>query len=381
MGSMHTGLEDRAADFPKLAAYFAERAAGGVGLIVTGGFSPNLAGWLKPFGGTMRFPWEVRRHRQVTGAVHAHGGRICLVQILRAGRYGYGPLQVRAEQARGADQSVRPQRALSSRRRGAADPRLRAQRATGARGRLRRRRGDGLGGLPAQPVHRAAHQPARRRLGRRRRQAHALRGGDRPPHPPGLRAGLHHRLPPVDARPGRRRAGVGRGGAAGEGHRGGGRDAHQHRHRLAHEAPRSDHRHVGAARGLRRDRGAAEAARIGAAGDDQPHQHAGRRRGHPRPRRGRHGVDGATAAGRPGMGEQGARAARGRHQYVHRLQPGLPGPRVREQDRELPGQPARLRRDRAELHADREPPAHQPWSARARRAWRRRRSPRSAGIA
>lgn len=93
MGSMHTGLEDKAADFPKLAAYFAERAAGGVGLIVTGGFSPNLAGWLKPFGGTMRFPWEVRRHRQVTGAVHAHGGRICL-QILHAGRYGYSPLQV-----------------------------------------------------------------------------------------------------------------------------------------------------------------------------------------------------------------------------------------------------------------------------------------------
>ena len=51
MGSMHTGLEDRAADFPKLAAYFGERAAGGVGLIVTGGFSPNLVGWLKPFAG------------------------------------------------------------------------------------------------------------------------------------------------------------------------------------------------------------------------------------------------------------------------------------------------------------------------------------------
>lgn len=93
MGSMHTGLEDKAADFPKLAAYFAERAAGGVGLIVTGGFSPNLAGWLKPFGGTLRWPWEVGRHRQVTNAVHAHGGRICL-QILHAGRYGYSPLQV-----------------------------------------------------------------------------------------------------------------------------------------------------------------------------------------------------------------------------------------------------------------------------------------------
>ena len=61
MGSMHTGLEDRASDFPKLAAYFAERAAGGVGLMVTGGFSPNLVGWLKPFGGILswRFVFSV----------------------------------------------------------------------------------------------------------------------------------------------------------------------------------------------------------------------------------------------------------------------------------------------------------------------------------
>ncbi len=93
MGSMHTGLEDKASDFPKLAAYFAERAAGGVGLMVTGGFAPNITGWLKPFGGKLSRPWEVRKHRQVTGAVHAHGSRICL-QILHAGRYGYHPLQV-----------------------------------------------------------------------------------------------------------------------------------------------------------------------------------------------------------------------------------------------------------------------------------------------
>ena len=50
MGSMHTGLEDRAKDFPKLAAYFRERAKGGVGLMVTGGFAPNVQGWLSPFG-------------------------------------------------------------------------------------------------------------------------------------------------------------------------------------------------------------------------------------------------------------------------------------------------------------------------------------------
>jgi 2,4-dienoyl-CoA reductase (NADPH2) len=93
MGSMHTGLEDKARDFPKLAAYFGERAAGGVGLIVTGGFSPNLRGWLKPFSSKLSWPWEVGRHRQVTKAVHAHGAKICM-QLLHAGRYAYHPFSV-----------------------------------------------------------------------------------------------------------------------------------------------------------------------------------------------------------------------------------------------------------------------------------------------
>jgi len=93
MGSMHTGLEDRAKDFPKLATYFAERAAGGVGLIVTGGMAPTVRGWLAPFASSMMFPWQVRLHRQVTAAVHAEGGKICM-QILHAGRYGYHPLSV-----------------------------------------------------------------------------------------------------------------------------------------------------------------------------------------------------------------------------------------------------------------------------------------------
>jgi 2,4-dienoyl-CoA reductase (NADPH2) len=93
MGSMHTGLEDHARDFAKLAAYFAERARGGVGLMVTGGFAPNIAGWLKPFAGRLSMPWHVARHRQIARAVHTEGGRICL-QILHAGRYGYHPLSV-----------------------------------------------------------------------------------------------------------------------------------------------------------------------------------------------------------------------------------------------------------------------------------------------
>ena len=113
MGSMHTGLEDRAADFPKLAAYFAERAEGGVGLIVTGGFAPDIAGWLKPFGGKLSWRWETRRHRPVTDAVHAHGAKICL-QLLHAGRYGYHPLQVAPSRIKAPINPFTP-RALSAR--------------------------------------------------------------------------------------------------------------------------------------------------------------------------------------------------------------------------------------------------------------------------
>jgi 2,4-dienoyl-CoA reductase (NADPH2) len=93
MGSMHTGLEDHARDYDKLAAFFAERARGGVGLMVTGGISPSIEGWLKPFGGRVSMPWHKPRHRKLTRAVHGEGGRICM-QILHAGRYGYHPLSV-----------------------------------------------------------------------------------------------------------------------------------------------------------------------------------------------------------------------------------------------------------------------------------------------
>ncbi|MFN7987185.1 MAG: NADPH-dependent 2,4-dienoyl-CoA reductase [Thermoanaerobaculia bacterium] len=93
MGSMHTGLEDRRATFPRLAAYFAERARGGVGLIVTGGFAPNVEGWLSPFGGRLATAGAARAHRVVTDAVHAEDGKIAL-QILHAGRYGYSPFSV-----------------------------------------------------------------------------------------------------------------------------------------------------------------------------------------------------------------------------------------------------------------------------------------------
>jgi 2,4-dienoyl-CoA reductase (NADPH2) len=93
MGSMHTGLEDRARDYPRLAAYFRARARGGVGLIVTGGIAPNRSGWVAPFAGKLASRREVARHRLVTAAVHEEGARICL-QVLHTGRYGYHPLVV-----------------------------------------------------------------------------------------------------------------------------------------------------------------------------------------------------------------------------------------------------------------------------------------------
>ncbi|HEX4896657.1 MAG TPA: NADPH-dependent 2,4-dienoyl-CoA reductase [Solimonas sp.] len=99
MGSMHTGLEDRKKNFPRLAAYFAERARGDVGLMVTGGFSPNIEGWLFPFASKLSSGPAARNHRIVTDAVHAEGGKIAL-QILHAGRYGYSPLSVSASKAK-----------------------------------------------------------------------------------------------------------------------------------------------------------------------------------------------------------------------------------------------------------------------------------------
>ncbi|WP_405061790.1 NADPH-dependent 2,4-dienoyl-CoA reductase [Kribbella sp. NBC_01505] len=113
MGSMHTGLEDRLSDLPKLAAYFAERARGGVGLMVTGGYAPNRAGWLFPFGSTLNTRRQARKHRVLTDAVHKEGSRIAL-QILHAGRYSYQPFSVSASAIKAPINPFKP-RALSDR--------------------------------------------------------------------------------------------------------------------------------------------------------------------------------------------------------------------------------------------------------------------------
>jgi 2,4-dienoyl-CoA reductase (NADPH2) len=107
MGSMHTGLEDRARDTDRLAEYFAERARGGVGLIITGGYSPNRTGWLLPFAAQMTSSSDARRHRRITQPVHDAGGKI-LLQVLHAGRYAYHPFSVSASSIKAPINPFRP---------------------------------------------------------------------------------------------------------------------------------------------------------------------------------------------------------------------------------------------------------------------------------
>ncbi|MEU3078270.1 NADPH-dependent 2,4-dienoyl-CoA reductase [Streptomyces laurentii] len=88
MGSMHVGLEEAEHGFARMAAFYAERARGGVGLIVTGGIAPNEAGRPWDGGAKLTTPEEAAEHRLITDAVHAEGGRIAM-QILHFGRYAY----------------------------------------------------------------------------------------------------------------------------------------------------------------------------------------------------------------------------------------------------------------------------------------------------
>ncbi|MFQ2107429.1 oxidoreductase [Aeromonas rivipollensis] len=113
MGSMHTGLEEEKGGFDKLAAFYAERARGGVALIVTGGIAPNLRGRLVPHGSQLSFPWQVAKHKKVTAAVHQEGGKIAL-QILHAGRYAYHPFSLAPSAIRAPISPFKP-RAMSER--------------------------------------------------------------------------------------------------------------------------------------------------------------------------------------------------------------------------------------------------------------------------
>ncbi len=107
MGSMHTGLEEEKNGFERLAKYFAMRAKGGVGLMVTGGIAPNKAGWVGPFAAKLTSQKEVKKHRIITDAVKAEGGKICM-QILHSGRYGYHPFTVAPSAIKSAINPFKP---------------------------------------------------------------------------------------------------------------------------------------------------------------------------------------------------------------------------------------------------------------------------------
>ena len=93
MGSMHVGLEEAKDGFARMAAFYAERARGGVALIVTGGIAPNERGRPMPGGAMVTTQQEADKHKVVTAAVHAEGGKIAM-QILHFGRYAYHPTSV-----------------------------------------------------------------------------------------------------------------------------------------------------------------------------------------------------------------------------------------------------------------------------------------------
>ncbi len=112
MGSMHTMLEDIDGGIPRLAAFYAERARGQVGLIVTGGVAPSKQGLALPVGHPLDNLAEAEKHKEVTKAVHDEGGKICM-QILHVGRYGYTPENVSASNTK-APISPFPARELSS---------------------------------------------------------------------------------------------------------------------------------------------------------------------------------------------------------------------------------------------------------------------------
>ncbi len=112
MGSMHTGLEE-SRSYKRLAYYYEMRAKGGVGLIISGGISPNWSGMVKPFGARMSFPWHVYKHREITQAVHRYDSKI-VMQILHTGRYAYHPFSVAPSAIKAPINPFKP-RALSHR--------------------------------------------------------------------------------------------------------------------------------------------------------------------------------------------------------------------------------------------------------------------------
>lgn len=325
MGSMHVGLEEAERGFERMAAFYAERARGGVGLIVTGGIAPNDRRRPYPGGARMTTEEEAGQHAVVTRAVHHEGGRIAM-QILHFGRYAYHPELVAPSALQAPISLYVPHALTGDEVEETIEDFVRAAELARTM-RLRRRRDHGVRGLPDQRVRRARHQPPRGPLGRVVREPHPFPAGDRPPHPRTARHGLRDHLPPVDARPGPRRFVPGGGCRPRQGDRGGKRHDHQHRHRLA-RGPHPHHRHLRAARRVHLGDEAAHGRGLGTSGDRQPCQHPRRRRAVARRRARRHGLPGPPDAGRPRVRRQGGTGPRRGHQHLYRLQSGLPRPHL-----------------------------------------------------
>jgi 2,4-dienoyl-CoA reductase (NADPH2) len=365
MGSMHTGLEEMGPEgFARMAAYYAERARGGVGMIITGGNAPNDAAALAPGEyGAFNRDEHVPLHRQVTDAVHAAAPdcKICL-QILHAGNLAYSadpvapspiaspinPREPREMSAEDIESTIADFVRCAERARAAGYDGVEI---IGSAGYLlstfllekTNQRHDEWGGsyenrmrFPVEIVRRT-----REALG------------------PDFIADLPHCRHGADG--GRQQ--LGRGRHPGEGHRGRRRNDHEHALRLA-PGPGADDLHPRTARGVhRRDRAPAPRA-VDPDDHQQPHQHARGGGEGARRRRCGHHLHGPADAGGLAVRAQGLRGPGGRDQHLHRLQPGLPGSRLSRQDRVLPGQSPGLPRDRTQL------PAH--GSSEAHRGGRRR---------
>ncbi len=368
--------------FGDLAAYFAERARGGVGLIVTGGFAPNIEGWAKPS--------PARCPRPPRPAGTARSPTPCTPRAARSRCRSCTPAATPTSRSRwrprGSRAPSRPSRPASphAARRRAADPRLRPLRRAGARSRVRRRRDHGLRGLLHQPVPGHPHQPADRRVGRLVREPHAPAGGDRAAHARGRRArtsssstGCRCWTSSPTAARGRRPSSWPRPStAAGATIINTGIGWHEARvPTIATSVPRAAFTWVTEKmRDELRVRGHRHPA-----GHHQPHQHARGGRAGARGGRRRHGQHGATAAGRPRLRPQGRGGPRRPDQHLHRVQPGLPRPRLQEPLDLLPGQPARGPRARARDRSDAGPASASRSWAPDRPDWPRpRRSPSAA---
>ena len=350
MGSMHVGLEDRPKNLHRLAAFYAERARGGAGLIVTGGFAPNRTGWLLPLAGKMttapRGRPAPRDHRRRARRGRAHRAAAAARRPLQL-----PPVQRQRVESQVADHAVRRARHDAPREvRSTVDDFARAAelaREAGYDGvEIMGCEGYLINQFLAPRVNRRTDEWGGSAENRRRFPVEIVRQVREAVGPDFILVYRCRMLDLVDdgqtwdessrwPRRSRRagatiiNTGIG---------------WHEARvPTIVTSVPRGAFTWVTA---KLRPRGVDPGHRV------QPHQHARDGRGDPGPRRRRHGVDGAAVPRRPGVGAQGRGRPRRRDQHLHRLQPGLPGPHVRAQGRELPGQPARRPRDRADAHAD-----------------------------